>query len=214
MSSCCRAATPPARPMPPPRRNCSNSTPQGKFIREIGKNLYAWSFGHTVKIDPAGQHLGDRQGLGHGDQVRSRGPRRDGVRPQAGGLRRRHRTAQASQAAAAGRGRPVSPGHRRHLGQGRQHLHQRRLHQFARRQGRQGRQLAEVVGRPRQGARPVQHPAFDRGRRQRQRLCRRPRQSPHPGVRRRRQIPAPVHHRRAGAGRTPSRRSARSRTKR
>lgn len=25
----------------------------GKFIREIGKNLYAWSFGHTVKIDPA-----------------------------------------------------------------------------------------------------------------------------------------------------------------
>src|SRR6201991_3749611 len=25
---------------------------QGKFIREIGKNLYAWSFGHTVKIDP------------------------------------------------------------------------------------------------------------------------------------------------------------------
>src|SRR6201986_356855 len=27
--------------------------PNGKFIREIGKNLYAWSFGHTVKIDPA-----------------------------------------------------------------------------------------------------------------------------------------------------------------
>src|SRR4029079_6686307 len=25
----------------------------GKYIREIGKNLYAWSFGHTVKIDPA-----------------------------------------------------------------------------------------------------------------------------------------------------------------
>src|SRR6478752_627906 len=25
---------------------------QGKFIREIGKNLYAWSFGHTVKVDP------------------------------------------------------------------------------------------------------------------------------------------------------------------
>ena len=38
-----------------------------------------------------GQYLGDRQGLRHGDQVRSRGPRRDGVRPQAGGLRRGHR---------------------------------------------------------------------------------------------------------------------------
>src|ERR1700729_3179184 len=25
---------------------------QGKFVREIGKGLYAWSFGHTVKIDP------------------------------------------------------------------------------------------------------------------------------------------------------------------
>src|SRR4051812_40844502 len=24
----------------------------GKFIREIGKNLYAWSFAHTVRIDP------------------------------------------------------------------------------------------------------------------------------------------------------------------
>src|SRR6201996_8367847 len=24
----------------------------GKFLREIGKNLYAWSFAHTVKIDP------------------------------------------------------------------------------------------------------------------------------------------------------------------
>ena len=23
----------------------------GKFIREIGKNLYAWSFGHSVRVD-------------------------------------------------------------------------------------------------------------------------------------------------------------------
>jgi len=28
----------------------------GKFVREIGKNLYAWSFGHTVRIDP-GQNI-------------------------------------------------------------------------------------------------------------------------------------------------------------
>ena len=28
----------------------------GRFIREIGKNLYAWSFGHTVRIDP-GQNI-------------------------------------------------------------------------------------------------------------------------------------------------------------
>src|SRR5205823_5625014 len=25
--------------------------PNGKFLREIGKNLYAWSFGHTVRVD-------------------------------------------------------------------------------------------------------------------------------------------------------------------
>jgi hypothetical protein len=25
---------------------------EGKFLREIGKNLYAWSYGHTVRIDP------------------------------------------------------------------------------------------------------------------------------------------------------------------
>jgi hypothetical protein len=24
----------------------------GRFIREIGKNLYAWSYGHTVRVDP------------------------------------------------------------------------------------------------------------------------------------------------------------------
>jgi DNA-binding beta-propeller fold protein YncE len=26
-------------------------TPDGKFLREIGRNLYAWSFAHTVKVD-------------------------------------------------------------------------------------------------------------------------------------------------------------------
>jgi hypothetical protein len=26
--------------------------PDGKFIREVGKNLYAWSFAHAVRIDP------------------------------------------------------------------------------------------------------------------------------------------------------------------
>src|SRR5260370_19654855 len=26
-------------------------SPDGKFLREIGHNLYAWSFAHTVKVD-------------------------------------------------------------------------------------------------------------------------------------------------------------------
>ena len=28
--------------------------PDGRFIREIGRNLYAWSFAHAVPTDPAG----------------------------------------------------------------------------------------------------------------------------------------------------------------
>jgi DNA-binding beta-propeller fold protein YncE len=27
--------------------------PDGKYVREIGKNLYAWAYAHTVRIDPA-----------------------------------------------------------------------------------------------------------------------------------------------------------------
>src|SRR6202041_2388681 len=34
----------------------------GKFIREIGKNLYAWSFAHTVKIDPSDNIWGTHKG--------------------------------------------------------------------------------------------------------------------------------------------------------
>src|SRR6266566_4498818 len=41
------------------------------------------------------QHLGDRQGLGHGDQVQPGRPRRDGVRTQVGGLRSRRPSARA-----------------------------------------------------------------------------------------------------------------------
>ena len=48
--------------------------PDGKYIREIGKNLYAWSFAHTVRIDKDDNIWADRQGLGHDRQVRSRRP--------------------------------------------------------------------------------------------------------------------------------------------
>ena len=54
----------------------------GVYLREIGKNLYAWAYAHTVRVDRERQHLGDRQGFGHGRQVQPGGPGRDGVRPQ------------------------------------------------------------------------------------------------------------------------------------
>ena len=121
--------------------------PNGKFIREIGKNLYAWSFAHTVRVDKDDNIWVADKGSDMVIKFNPAGPRGDGVRPQAGSLRRGHRAAEASEAAAAGRGRALPAGDRRDLGSGRQHLHQRRLHQFARRQGRQERQLAQVVGR-------------------------------------------------------------------
>ena len=80
------------------------------------------------------------------------------------------------QAAAAARRRHVPPGDRRDLGCGGQHVHQRRLHQFARRQSRQERQLDQVVGRTGRRAGPVQYAAQHRRRRAGQHLCRRPRQ--------------------------------------
>ncbi len=33
------------------RRSCSSSVPNGEFLREIGKGLYAWSEAHSVRID-------------------------------------------------------------------------------------------------------------------------------------------------------------------
>src|SRR5579871_1923102 len=120
----------------------------GKFIREIGKNLYAWSFAHTVKIDPQDNIWVTDKGS---DMVikfdtegrvlmvfgRKQEASDDGTEPL------KHPKP------------PLPPDHGRRLGQGRRYLHQRRLHQFARRQGGQGRQLAEVMGRAGQRAGPA-----------------------------------------------------------
>ncbi len=131
----------------------------GKFLREIGKNLYAWSFGHTVKIDPQDNIWVADKGSDMvvkfnpaGRVVMVFGRKQEASDEDTGPVKHPKPPLPSEE----GRFRQVTDVH---LGQGRQHLHQRRLYQFARRQGRQGRQLAEVVGRPRQGARPVQHPA-------------------------------------------------------
>ena len=104
------------------------------------------------------QHLGHRQGLGHGHQVQPGRPGRDGVRPQVGSLRRRGacrtsatRTRRCRTSTAASASRPTST-----WDPNGEHLHQRRLRQFARRQDQQGRRLGQVVGRARQGPGPVQ----------------------------------------------------------
>ena len=62
------------------------------------------------------QHLGGRQGLGHGRQVQPGRPRDDGVRaaPRIG--RRRDRTVGTARPAARARRRPVPPADRRRVG--------------------------------------------------------------------------------------------------
>ncbi len=46
-----RAAIPPVRPIGPAAAELLEFDANGKYIREIGHNLYAWSFAHTVKVD-------------------------------------------------------------------------------------------------------------------------------------------------------------------
>ena len=60
--------------------------------------------------------------------------------------------------------RTVPPADRRCLGLAGQHLHQRRLHQFARRQGRQERRLGEVLGHRGNGPGQFNTPHGDRRR--------------------------------------------------
>ena len=126
-------------------------TPDGKFIREIGKNLYAWSFAHTVRIDKDDNIWATDKGS---DMI-IKFNNSDGKVMMVFG-----RKSESSDADAHPLERPKPPlpavdGRFRQptdvtWDPAGQHLHQRRLHQFARRQGRQERQVGEAVGRPRQ----------------------------------------------------------------
>jgi len=62
----------------------------GKFIREIGHHLYAWGFAHAVKVDREDNIWVADKGFGHGHQVQSGRPGVNGLRTQAGGIRRGH----------------------------------------------------------------------------------------------------------------------------
>src|SRR5881398_1769188 len=82
----------------------------GKFMREIGKNLYAWSFGHSVRVDRDDNIWVTDKGSDMVIKVQSRRAGRDGVRSKAGSLGRRYGSGQAPEAASAARGRSLSAG--------------------------------------------------------------------------------------------------------
>ena len=141
-------------------------TPDGKYIREIGKNLYAWSFAHGVKADPHDNIWAIDKGS---DMVIKFRP--DGRVDMVFGRKK-----EASDEATGPLKHPNPPlpavdgqipsTDRRRLRRAGQCLYQRRLHQFARRQDRQGRVLGEILGRSRHRAGPVQHGAWHRRRRE------------------------------------------------
>ncbi len=122
------------RPMARRRPSCWSSGRTAGFVREIGKNLYAWSYAHNGARRSPGQHLGRRQGLGHGDQVhaaRARVAMVFGRKP--GGQRRgtpiRWSIPTRRCRAVDGQFRQVTDMAWDSTGQ---HLHRRRLHQLAR----------------------------------------------------------------------------------
>jgi hypothetical protein len=122
--------------------------PNGELLGEIGKGLYAWSFAHTVRIDKDDNIWAVDKGS---DMVIKFNPA--GRVLMVGGPR--NRALGKCESAASSRRRIVSPAHRRRVGLGWEHLHYRRLRQFARRQVRQERRLGEVVGRERHRPRAV-----------------------------------------------------------
>ena len=146
--------------MAPPPRRFSNSAPTAKYIREIGHNLYAWSFAHAIRFDKDDNLWAVDKGS---DMIIKFDP--EGRVAMVFG-RKKEASDEGTEpwkhpepAASRPMNGAIPPAHRRHLGHAGQHLHQRRLHQFARRQVRQERRLGEAVGHARQRARRVQHAA-------------------------------------------------------
>ena len=133
------------------RRRTANS------CGEIGKGLYAWAFAHSVRIDKDDNIWAIDKGSDMIIKFNPAGRVAVGVRPPQGIGRSGDQALGARRSAAAARRRPVPPADRRRLGFQGQHLHHRRLHQFARRQVRQERRLGEVVGREGHRARAVPH---------------------------------------------------------
>ena len=97
------------------RRAAARVRPDGNYLREIGKNLYAWSFAHTVRVDKDDNIWATDKGSDMIIKFNPGRPRADGVRPQAGSLGE-DRAARARQSAAspmrtaASASPPTSPG--------------------------------------------------------------------------------------------------------
>ncbi len=172
--------------------------PSGKYIREIAKGVYNWSFGHGLRIDKDDNIWQVDKGSSTVTKLSPQGRvlmvfGRKGEASSTGSLAPDTR---ARRRAARARGRLFQPADGRGVGRRRQRLHQRRVRELARGEGGQERRLGEVLGIAGHGSGPVQHAAQRRRRSRGQRVRGRSRQRAHPGIRQRRHVPPSVQDRR------------------
>ena len=161
--------------------------PKGNYVREIGEGLYGFVFAHAVRVDPQDNIWAVDEGSNmvikfnpEGRVVMVLGRRPEPVE----GIEATPPAGARAAGSAVHFNRPTDVA----LGRGRKHLRLRRLRQLARREVRQERPIHRVGRSQGIAARPVQSAAHDRGRRQGQRLRRRPQQPPHPGLRQRSEV--------------------------
>ena len=209
--------------------------PKGKFVREIGKNNFALAYAHAVRIDkqdniwivdkgsnvilkmnPQGRVVwvfGRRGESSHLDVPPDYASQMTGILERAGVAITRPQNNNP---------RNPLPVHRDNVfnqptdvawdSQGNSYFTDGYINSRvakANARGRVGRQLGIARQRPR----PVRHAARHRGVAEGRDLRRRSRQPPHPGARHQRQVPARVHHRRAGRYQARQDRLRRARTR-
>ena len=187
-----------------PRRSCSSSTADGEYRRRDRQGPLRLVVRPQRAHRQGRQHLGHRQGLGHDRQVQSGRPR-------------------ASGCSAAARNRPTTkPKPWEHVkpplppidgmfrqptdvawdSQGNIYITDGYINSRVAKYDKNG-DWVKSWGTKGTGPGQFRTAARDRDRQERQRLCRRPRQPAHPGVRHRRQVPAHVLDRRAAGARHP-----------
>ena len=165
----------------------------GRFIREIGKNLYAWSFAHYVRIDKDDNIWAVDKGS---DMIIRFNP--EGRVTMVIG--RKQEASDADTKPYEHLNPPLPPQNGRFRQPtdvtwdpaGDIFISDGYINSRVAKLSKDGDWL-KSWGDARQGRRPVQHRSQHRRRCQGHPLCRRPRQPPHPGVRQRRQFPA-LHH--------------------
>ena len=177
--------------------------PDGKYIREIGHNLYAWSFAHAIRVDKDDNLWAVDKGS---DMIIKFNP--EGRVVMVFGRKKEASDEGAEPWKRVNPPRPAVNGQFRQPTdvtwdpQGDIFISDGYINSRVAKFDKNG-DWVKQWGTPGSGPGRIQHAAQHRRGRQGQHLRGRSRQSAHPGVRSRRNVPARDHHRRAGPARGP-----------